>query len=351
MKKYNLLTFILLSIAFFGCDGSKKSADKYFTFDGSKLKGHYVTGDQVTLAITNDQAKSIDSIIYFVNDKKIISVKGAQPATLEIDNHKLGYQNLKAVIYYDGESIGQQVTDRIEVVSAVQPKLLTYKIVNTFPHDSTSFIEGLEFYRDTLFESSGQHGNSYVRKVDYRTGKVIKQVDLDQQYFGEGITVINNQVFQLTWQSGVGFIYDADNFRQIKTFNYDRKIEGWGMTNDGKHIYHSDGTEKIWKMNPETQKMIDYVNVYSAANKIKSVNELEWINGRIYGNIWQRDALAIIDPTTGAVTAVLDLKDLRKQIKSKNAEVLNGIAYNPKTNTIFVTGKFWEKIFEIKVAE
>ena len=351
MKKYNLLVVILLSIALNSCDGSKKSAESSFSFDTKQLKANYINGDQVSLAISNKQQKKIDSIIYYVNDVKIASVKGHQAASLAINNHKLGYQNLKAVVYSDGETAGQEIKDRIEVVSAIQPKLLSYKIVNTFPHDSTSFIEGLEFYRDTLFESSGQNGNSYIRKVNYRTGKSLKQVDLEQQYFGEGITIINDQVFQLTWQSGVGFIYDVNTFKRIKTFNYDRKIEGWGMTNDGTHIYHSDGTEKIWKMNPETQKMLDYINVYSAANKIKSVNELEWINGKIYGNIWQRDALAIIDPATGAVTAVLDLKQLRTQIKSKKAEVLNGIAYNAKTKTVFVTGKFWDKIFEIKVSE
>jgi glutamine cyclotransferase len=136
-----------------------------------------------------------------------------------------------------------------------------------------------------------------------------------------------------------------------KTFSYDKPIEGWGMTNDGKYIYQSDGTEKIWKMDPATQKMIDYVNVYSKSSKIKSVNELEYISGKIYGNIWQKDAIAIINPENGKVEGILNLADLRKLVKNKTAEVLNGIAYNPKTKTIFVTGKNWDKLFEISVSE
>ncbi|HEU0135966.1 MAG TPA: glutaminyl-peptide cyclotransferase, partial [Flavobacterium sp.] len=286
MKKYNLLTVILLSIAIAACDGSKKSAEKFFAFDNKQLKANYMSGDTVKLAISNFDNKPIDSIIYYIDNVKVSSAKGHNPATAMVSDHKIGYHNLKAIVYYDGQTTGQEVAERIEIVSSIKPKVLSYTIVNTFPHDSTSFIEGLEFYRDTLFESSGQNGNSYIRKVDYRTGKPYKQVDLEQEYFGEGITIINDQVFQLTWQSGVGFIYDVNTFKRTKTFNYDRKIEGWGMTNDGTNIYHSDGTEKIWKMNPANQKMIDYVNVYLTSNKIKSVNELEWINGKIYGNIW-----------------------------------------------------------------
>lgn len=349
MKKHNLLSFILLGAVILGCDSSKKSTEKYFSFDNSKFKGTYFFEDAVSMELLNEKNKKIDSIIYYVNDTKIASVQGFQKTSFELKNQKLGYQNLKALVYFDGDTSGQEISDRVELVSNIQPQLLKYTLVNTYPHDINSFTEGLEFYRDTLFESTGQKGMSYFRKYDYKTGKVYKQVDLEQQYFGEGITILNNKIYQLTWQSGVGFIYDADSFQKEKTFTYDKKIEGWGMTNDGTHIYQSDGTEKIWKMDPETQKMVDYVNVYSSESKIKSVNELEFINGKIYGNIWQKDAIAIIDPATGAVEAVLNLADLRKLLTNPEAEVLNGIAYNPKTQTIFVTGKHWDKMFEIRV--
>jgi glutamine cyclotransferase len=351
MKKYNLLSIILLSIAFIGCNGCKKKSENYFAFDESKFQPKYVNSDVLVLAITNQENKTIDSIVYFSNDKKIGGVKGFEKLNFELKNEKLGYQNLKAMVYFDGETIAQETIARIELVSDITPKALKYTIVSTFPHDTTSFTEGLEFYRDTLFEGTGYRGKSNLLKTDYKTGKIIKSLALDAQYFGEGITIINNKIFQLTWEENTGFIYNADTWKLEKTFTYDKKIEGWGMTNDGKYIYHSDGTEKIWKMDPQTQKMVDYVNVYVSGNKIKQVNELEFINGKIYGNVWQKDAIAIINPETGAVEAILDLSGLRKNVKNKSAEVLNGIAYNPQTKTVFVTGKNWEKMFEIKVSE
>lgn len=347
MKKYNSLLVILLALIVASCGGSKKDNENLFSFDTAAFKEVYQPNEMAILSVLNPQNKKIDSIIYYANDLKIGSKKDNEKISLSLSDKKLGYQNIKALVYFEGENV--ETTARIEVVSSIEPKLLNYNIVNTFPHDTLAFTEGFEFYRDTLIESTGQKGASHFRKYDYKTGKVHKQVNMDSQYFGEGITVINNKIYQLTWQSNVGFIYDANTLKQIKTFPYDKPIEGWGMTNDGKHIYQSDGTEKIWKMNPETQKMEDYINVYTNTNKIKSINELEWIDGKIYGNIWQKDAIAVINPITGAVEGVLNLAGLRSKIKFAGAEVLNGIAYNPKTKTIFVTGKNWDKMFEIRV--
>jgi glutamine cyclotransferase len=347
MKKYKALAFILLGLSAVSCGDSIKDKENYFSFNESVLKPKYLSNDKVNLEISNLKGKTIDSIIYYANDKKVGRVKGSKKISFNLKNEKFGYQNLKALIYFEGETI--TTSSRIELVADSAPKLLTYTIVNTYPHDINAFTEGFEFYRDTLVESTGQKGLSYIAKTDFKTGKIIKKVDLDQQYFGEGITVINDKIYQLTWQNGVGFIYDANTLKKLKSFNYDKKIEGWGMTNDGQNIYHSDGTEKIWKMNPDTQKMIDFINVYTNDSKIKSVNELEWIDGKIYGNIWQKDAIAVINPKTGAVEAVLDLSALKTKITNSQADVLNGIAYNKKTKTIFVTGKNWDKTFEIKV--
>jgi glutaminyl-peptide cyclotransferase len=351
MKKHNLLSIILLSILFVSCVDSKKEKDSYFSFNTVNFKMQFQPSDTLLLEILNTQNKKVDSIIYYNNDEKIGSEKGIEKFAFDFKNKKLGYQNIKALLYFEGENI--EIFTRLELVSAIEPKLLTYTIITTYPHDIASFTEGLEFYRDTLMEStgSGNDSKSYFRKYDYKTGKVFKQIDLDAQYFGEGITAINNKIYQLTWQSQVGFIYDANTLKKVKTFNFDKKIEGWGMTNDKKNIYQSDGTEKIWKMNPDTQKMIDFVNVYTNTSKIKSINELEWIDGKIYGNIWMKDAIAVINPISGSVEGVINLTDLKKQLKNPKADVLNGIAYNPKTNTIFVTGKNWDKMFEIRVQE
>jgi glutamine cyclotransferase len=245
------------------------------------------------------------------------------------------------------------------LVSNVEPKLLKYTIVNTFAHDTTAYTQGLEFYRDTLYEGtgngsgpSGNRGISSLRKTNYKTGEIYKKVELAEQYFGEGITVLNNKVYQLTYLNNEGYVYNADTFKKEKTIPYYKKMEGWGLTTDGKSLYMTDSSETIHILNPDTFAEVGSINVYSLANKVKAVNELEWIDGKIYGNVYQRDAIAVINPKNGAVEGILNLADLKTKIKQlTDTDVLNGIAYNPKTKTLFVTGKNWDKMFEIKVSE
>ena len=349
MKKHNILSIILLGILIASCGSSQNDKLSYFSFNTSSFKEQYQPNESISLEIVNNEKKEVDSIIYYVNDVKVATKKGLEKVSFDLKDRKLGYQNLKALVYFEGENV--ETTARIELVSSIEPKLLSYKIVNVFPHDTLSFTEGLEFYRDTLFESVGQYNKSKLLKTNYKTGAIYKSVDLEGNYFGEGITILNNQIIQLTYKELTGFVYNADTWKVEKTFTFDKQVEGWGLTNDGTFLYQSDGTEKIWKMDPKTLKMIDYMNVYTNTSKIKSVNELEWINGKIYCNIWQKDAIAVVNPDNGAVEAILNLSDLRNQVKNSEAEVLNGIAYNPKTKTIFVTGKYWSKMFEIKVTE
>ncbi|NMH28798.1 glutaminyl-peptide cyclotransferase [Flavobacterium silvaticum] len=349
MSSYKLLTTIGLGLLLGSC-GKDDPKEKFFSFNESNFKTKYKKEDSVTLELTSLKDKAVDSVVYFVNDKKAASVKGLQKTEFALKDVSFGYQKLKALVYFDGETSGQEIDGRIEVVSSIEPKLLSYKVLNTYPHDVAAFTEGLEFYRDTLMESTGQKGASWIRKSDFRTAKPYKQVDLTPEYFGEGITVIGGKIYQLTYQEKTGFVYNADTMKKEKEFTYDKDIEGWGMTNDGKYIYASDGTEKIWRVDPATQKHLDYVNVYSQSGKIQRVNELEFVNGKLYGNIWQQDAIALIDPVTGAVEGILNLADLRKELKAKEAEVLNGIAYRKSTGTFFVTGKNWDKLFEISIS-
>lgn len=350
MKKYNFLATILLGITLIGCGDKNKTENSLFNIDDSAFPAHFLPQESISLGVLNPKSKKIDSISYFLNDKKIGSTKNTEKFKFELKDLRLGYQYIKATVYFGPES--SDATKRIEVVSDVKPQLLKYKIINTYPHDKKSFTEGLEFYKDTLYESTGQEGASFIRKYDYKTGKTFKQINLDQEYFGEGITFINGKLFQLTYKNKKGFIYNANTLKLEKTFDFEKDIEGWGMTNDGKYIYQTDGTEKIWKVNPATQKMTDYLNVYSGTSKIKAINELEWINGKIYTNIWFKDAIAVVNPTSGAVEGILDLSGLRKLMTDVTKDdVLNGIAYNPKTKTILVTGKNWSKMFEITVSE
>lgn len=346
MKKHNLLAFILLAAATTAC------ADKNISFDidASPLKGQYKPQETVPLTIANPKKTEIDSVVYYLNDKKLGTVNGNTKFEVPLNGQKFGYQNIKALVYFEGTN--NEATTRIELVSNVMPKILKYELLNTYPHDAASYTQGLEFYKDTLIESTGQYAKSKLRKTNYKTGEVYKEVVLEGRFFGEGLTVFNDKIYQLTWKENTGFIYNAGNLTKIKEFAYFKPVQGWGLTNDGTDLYQSDGTEKIYKLDPETLKEKDYINVYTANNKVKSVNELEWVDGKIYGNIYQTSSIAIIDPATGAVEGVIDLSELKKKIgNAAEADVLNGIAYNPKTKTFFITGKNWDKMFEIRINE
>jgi glutamine cyclotransferase len=339
------------------CADSKKSYNKIFTFDNSKLKLQYQTQETLLLTLLNRENKKIDSIVYFINDKKVASLKTIAPYPFQFKDQKFGSQSIKAIVYFENQNA--QATGSIELISGIEPKLLKYTIVNTYPHDIKAYTQGLEFYRDTLYEGtgngsgpSGNKGISSLRKTDYKTGKVYKNVLLADEYFGEGITILNNKVYQLTYKQNEAYVYNADTFKKEKTLPYFKNMEGWGLTNDGTNLFMTDSTETIHILNPNTFKEIDYINVYSYETKVDAVNELEWINGKIWSNIYQKEAIAIINPKNGAVEAVLDLSDLKKKIsKLEDTDVLNGIAYNPKTKTIFVTGKNWDKMFELKIID
>ena len=347
MKQYNALVFILLATLLVVSCNEKTNTESFFSFNEDVLKAQYTPKESIKLEVVDSSNKKIDSIVYSINNLKIGSVKGNSKFSFALKDQKLGYQNLKANIYFEGST--EVDSSRVELISDITPKVLTYIIVNTYPHDINSYTEGLEFYKDTLYESAGEHGKSRLLKTDYKTGKILKSLKLEDKYFGEGITIINDKIYQLTYKEHIGYIYDAKTWKLEKTFVFD-KPEGWGMTNDGKNIYFNDSSEKIWKMDPETQKTIDNINVYSENNKIKEVNELEWVDGKIYSNIYQKKAIVVINPKNGAVEGMIDMSNLENLIvKLPDTDVLNGIAYNPKTKTFFVTGKNWNKMFEIKI--
>ena len=355
MKKHNFLFIILLGVILSQCGGAKKEINSLFTFDTTQFKEQYQSQESIDLTLLNPNSLRVDSVVYYVNETKIGTTKGLDKLTFNLKGQKLGYQNLKAIVYYEGEL--SEASDRVELVSNIEPKLLQYTIVNTYPHDVQAYTQGLEFYRDTLYEGtgngsgpSGNKGISSLRKTNYKTGEIFKKIELSEQYFGEGITILNNKVYQLTWLNNEGYVYNADTFKKEKTLPYYKKMEGWGLTSDGKSLYMTDSSETIHILNPDTFVETGSINVYSLANKVKAVNELEWIDGKIYGNVYQKDAIAVINPITGAVEGILNLADLKTKISQlPDTDVLNGIAYNPKTKTIFVTGKNWDKMFEIKI--
>ena len=353
MKKYNVLAVILLAVLVCNCNGTKET---FLTINQDALKAQYFQKDALSLEILNPKTQKIDSVVYTLNDKKVGTVKGPGKFSFPLKDQKLGYQNIKASVFSDGEKVLDSA--RIEIVSDFEPKLLSYAILNTYPHDTSAYTQGLEFYRDTLYEGTGNgagngtgvRGISSLRKTDYKTGKVYKKIELGEQYFGEGITVLNNKVYQLTYQNNEGYVYNADTFKKEKTLPYFKKMEGWGLTTDGKNLYMNDGTERIHILNPDTFEQVDYINVYSGGTKIPSVNEMEWVDGKIYSNIYGKEAVIIINPTNGSIEGIINFADLKKKVTQlPDTDVLNGIAYNKKTKTFFVTGKNWDKMFEVKI--
>lgn len=225
------------------------------------------------------------------------------------------------------------------------------KIIKTYPHDTKAYTQGFEYYNGSFYEGTGQHGASGIRKVEIETGKILKQVGILPTFFGEGITILNEKLFQLTWQNRKGFVYDLESFKHIAEFKY--QTEGWGLTNDGKSLIMSDGTAKLFFIDPDTYNITRTVEVKDyLLNPVGYLNELEYINGEVWANIWGTHQIIRIDPATGNINSAINLSLLWKELDNQDtAEVLNGIAYNKETGQIFVTGKYWSKIFEIQLVQ
>ena len=223
----------------------------------------------------------------------------------------------------------------------------TYRIVHVYPHDRNAFTQGLQYVNGVLYEGTGLSGRSSIRKVELETGKVLQQRALPEEHFGEGITVFKNDLFELTWQSHVAFVYDRETFEPKKRFSYPG--EGWGLTSDGTNLIMSDGTNQLRVLDPLTFAEKRRIAVLAANQPLRELNELEYVKGEIFANVWQTDYLARIAPATGKVTGYIDLRGLLAPTERAGTDVLNGIAYDAARDRLFVTGKLWPKLFEIQV--
>lgn len=342
-NSFKLLSIILLALSLFACGSSTETKKHNFSLQTNAKNNIITLGETLNLSIKNPKNETITAVSYKINDKQVSE-------SFATNDLKLGIQTLTATISYDDTTA--DVSTKITVLNNTKPKIYTYKIVNTYPHDITSYTQGLEFYNGELYESTGQYRESKLRKVDYKTAEVLKNINLQSQYFGEGLTVLNDKIYQLTWRENTGFVYDVNSFEKLSSFTYGKSNEGWGLCNDGTRIFKSDGTENIWLLNPETLAEEETIQVYREKGKVVGLNELEWVNGKIYSNLYQFNGVAIINPKNGAMEAVIDFSPLRKLVtQHQGLDVLNGIAYNPDTNTLFVTGKRWDKLFEVEIIE
>jgi glutamine cyclotransferase len=228
-----------------------------------------------------------------------------------------------------------------------QLPVLNVKLLRAYPHDPHAFTQGLEYYRGYLYESTGIAGRSTLRKVALETGQVLQQVNLPPQYFGEGLTILHGKIYQLTWLSKKGFIYDLHSFRQIGEFPYD--TEGWGLTHDDNSLIISDGSNKIRYLDPVSFAVTRTIEVYAGDQGVVNLNELEYVKGEIFANIWHSPRIARVDSRSGQVVAWIDLTSIVSMEPHREEDVLNGIAYDQAGDRLFVTGKNWSKLFEIKV--
>jgi glutamine cyclotransferase len=227
-------------------------------------------------------------------------------------------------------------------------KKVEWEIVNSYPHDPEAFLQGLVWYDNGFYEGTGLYGQSSLRRVEFPSGKVLKKIDIAKEFFGEGIAVVNNHIIQLTWQSHKGFVYDRETFTKISEFTY--PTEGWGLTYDGKNLILSDGSSSLFFLDPETFQTVRKLDVTMNGTPLPRLNELEYIDGEIWSNVWQTDRIVRINPTSGQVTSFLDMTGiLTRQNRTGNEDVLNGIAYDAQQKRIFISGKQWPKIFEIKL--
>jgi glutaminyl-peptide cyclotransferase len=344
MKTFSkLLCLIILPLSFASCSEKTLNANDLFSLEIENIKTTYTNQDELTLKVTAIKGSSVDEVSFAVDDNAATT-----NSSISLKDTKMGRRRIRAFIKSDGNSY--ELEKVIKVVANTPPVLYSYKVLETYHHDIKAYTQGLEFHNDTLYESTGQYNQSSLRKTDYPTGKVLTKIDLANQYFGEGLTIMDDKVFQLTWRENTGFIYSLKELEKTGSFVYNESKEGWGLCNNGSKIFKSDGTEKIWTLNPDTLSEESYIEIYTNNSVIDNVNELEWVDGKIYANVYQRDAIAIVNPANGAVEGVIDLKGLQKMVTQHTTlDVLNGIAYKGEPNILYVTGKNWDKLFKIEI--
>jgi glutamine cyclotransferase len=367
--KYIIVLFVILLITWtISCSGRAGKKPETEVIPASVLTGEasaklikMITPDENTGFRLNEQVKVIlaaenknrlpDSVSVFFNGKAVTTLK-SEPWEYSIPSgftNTTGRKSLKVTAYKDGKS-QNTITRFMIIYSDIVPKKYGYKVIHTYPHDREAFTQGLIYDKGILFEGTGQKTGSTLREVELATGAVIRQHNLDASLFGEGIALYNDRIYQVTWENKVGFMYDKSTFKVINKIYY--STQGWGLTAMDDKIVMSDGTNILYFFEPEMFTVVSRVEVYDNEKKLDSLNELEYIDGEIWANIWMSDQIARIDPSSGKVLAYIDLKGiLPESERNPDTDVLNGIAWDKEGKRIFVTGKKWPKLYEIRLTE
>ena len=351
MNQFKSLIFFVAFIFLFSCDSSNEKKKKPSPRVKSLSKiveprngVRKTIGDAIEFKVTsNDADITIDSVHisnngYIVNNDQLVwNTRSENP----------GKKNLSISIYLSNGTV-EKKRHSITLLSDIEPVKYTYRITNTYVHDPDAFTEGLFINDGLLYESTGNHGESTLRQVDLQSGKVIQSVDLSTDYFGEGISMINDKIYMLTYKKRTGFIFDKDSFEQIGQFSY--ATEGWGMTVKDDTLVMSDGTYIIRFMDPESFSEVKQIKVYDQNGPVDYLNELEYIKGDLFAVRWQTEQVYIIDPESGKVKGILDLDGIFDySLYDRRIDVLNGIAYDKNKDRYYITGKWWPKLFEIQL--
>ncbi|WP_109829263.1 glutaminyl-peptide cyclotransferase [Reichenbachiella versicolor] len=350
-----LLSTVLCCVALCNC-GTKAKQKPETARIKSKVKVispkngfKIVDGDSLNIQFSlKNESTSIDSFQIEIENKKI--VQQGFSSLVSTEGIKMGRQNIDYTIFLsDGTQERKRST--IIVKSNKRPKAYTYRIVKQYPHSKKAFTQGLTIRNGELFESTGQNGMSSIRKIDVSTGEILAQKNLESQFFGEGSTIIDDKIYMLTWTKNTGFLFDRNTLEKIGEFSY--PSEGWGLTNMGDTLILSDGSSNIYFKEKESFTDIGAIQVYDNKGPIDDLNELEYINGKIFANRWMTDLVYIISPKTGKVEAVINLEGLltSKERNDISIDVLNGIAYDKQLKKLYVTGKNWPSLFEIELIE
>ncbi|MCA5004140.1 glutaminyl-peptide cyclotransferase [Sphingobacterium bovistauri] len=341
-----------LSLAILIAVGGCKSQKGKFEFVLPESGQRVAFGDQVKLKL-NFPNTTLDSVVYSIDGELLVTKTDTGSVVFDTKKFGFGDRSLSAKVYVGGK---EDIAYSNVIVLPPNAKNYSFEVVNEFPHDTKAYTQGLQYADGVLYETTGQPSQlegvvTSLRKVDLKTGEVLKIEKPSDDFFGEGMTIVGNTIVFLTWENGKGFFYDKNTFKRIGEFPYENSKYGWGVTYDGNKLIKSDGSSRLYFLDAKTGKEIDSIEVYDENGKVDSINELEYIDGKVYANVYSKDIIVIIDPKTGVVEGRINLVGLYTEGRLPNDNELNGVAYDTVGKRLFVTGKLWPKLYEIKLIE
>jgi glutamine cyclotransferase len=309
-------------------------------------------GEEVKIGLDVPEGTIVTAATYLLDGKEVVVKPNAEAVSVSTTGLSLGYKLITAVVDYGGKK--DTLTINIELKSAVKPELYGYQVVKTLPHDTSAYTQGLEYHDGKFLESTGREEHSTLRWVDVASGKILQQIKLEDKYFGEGSSLVGDKIVMLTYRNNSGFVYDSGTLKQVGTFAYSTSREGWGLCFDGQQLIMSDGSNRLYFMNKDTYRDERTLEVYDNNGPVDSLNELEYIDGKIYANVYTKNIIVVIDPTSGVVEQQIDFSgllpaDYFKTDDERGNNVLNGIAWDKAGKRLFVTGKKWPHLFEVKL--